>query len=132
MTGHGEKLTRKQESAIAALISEPTVMQAAGKAGVGETTLWRWMKQPEFQSAYRDARRQVMNTAIGRIQDACSQAVETLRAIMQDTEAPASSRVSAAKSILDVAFKAVELQDIEERITQLEQIADTNQWGKAA
>ncbi len=132
MTGHGEKLTRKQESAIAALVSEPTVMQAAQKAGVGETTLWRWMKEPEFQSAYRDARRQVVNTAIGRIQDACSLAVQTLRAIMQDDESPASSRVSAARSILEIAFKAAELQDMEERISQLEQIADSNHWGKAA
>jgi hypothetical protein len=132
MTGHGEKLTRKQESAIAALISEPTVLQAAQRTGVGDTTLWRWMKEPEFQAAYKDARRQVMNTAIGRIQDTCTEAVETLRAIMQDTNASASSRVSAAKSVLEIGLRAMELQDMEERITQLEDIAQANRWGKAA
>ena len=128
MTGHGEKLTRKQESAIAALISEPTVLQAAEKTGVGESTLWRWMKESGFRSAYRQARREVVDRAVGRVQDACAEAVETLRAVMQDSNAPASSRVTAAKSVLEIALRSMELQDLEERITQLEQIAEAKDW----
>jgi hypothetical protein len=50
-------------------------------------------------------------------------AVETLEAIMQDSEAPASARVSAAKAVLEMAIKAVELEDLEARITALEQQA---------
>jgi hypothetical protein len=57
MTGHGEKLTRKQEDAIAALLDAPTVAAAAGKAGIGERTLRRWLRIAEFQSAYRRERR---------------------------------------------------------------------------
>lgn len=128
MTGHGEKLTRKQESAIAALISEPTVLQAAQKTGVGESTLWRWMKGSGFRSAYRQARRDVVDRAVGRVQDACTEAVETLRAIMQDSNAPTSSRVTAAKSVLEIALRSIELQDLEERIAELEQIAVTSNW----
>lgn len=126
MIGHGEKLSRKQEAAIAALLSESTVAQAAGKAGVGEVTLWRWLKEPGFKAAYREARQQVVDTAIGRIQEVCSEAVETLRAVMQDAQAPASSRVAAAKSILEMAMKAVETQDLEERIAVLEEVTREN------
>ena len=33
MSGHGEKLTSKQEAVIAALLTEPTQAAAAAKAG---------------------------------------------------------------------------------------------------
>jgi hypothetical protein len=39
---------------------------------------------------------------------------------MQDAEAPASARVSAAKTILETAVKAVEIEDLEARIMALE------------
>jgi hypothetical protein len=39
---------------------------------------------------------------------------------MQDAEAPASARVSAAKAVLETAIKAVELEDLEARIVALE------------
>ena len=42
------------------------------------------------------------------------------RAVMHDSESPASARVSAAKTILDTAIKAVELEDLEQRLTALE------------
>jgi hypothetical protein len=40
--------------------------------------------------------------------------------IMQDSTAPASARVSAAKTVLDTAVKAVELEDLEQRLAALE------------
>jgi len=46
--------------------------------------------------------------------------VETLRSVMQDKDAPASAKVSAAKAILETAIKAVELEDLEARIAALE------------
>ena len=68
MKGHGEKLTRKQEQAIAALLSEATVGTAAEKAGVGEVTLYRWLKLPDFLGAYREARREVVEKAVAQMQ----------------------------------------------------------------
>ena len=42
---------------------------------------------------------------------------------MLDPNAPASCRVRAADSILDHAMKAIELEDVEARIAELERIA---------
>ena len=123
MKGHGEKLSRKQEAFISALLTAPTLTDAAQTAGIGEVTAWRWLKEPTFQTAYRDARRAVVQQAITQVQQATGEAVETLRSVMQDPEAPASAKVSAAKNILDTAVKAVELEDLEARITALEQQA---------
>ena len=54
------------------------------------------------------------------MQQATGEAVETLRQVMQDPEAPASAKVSAARTILETAVKAVELEDLEEWIAYLE------------
>ena len=120
MTGHGEKLSRKQDQAITALVTCPSITEAAAQCELAEVTLRRWLKQDGFQAAYREARRAVVQHAIVQVQRATAEAVETLRAVMHDSASPASARVSAAKTILDTAIKAVELEDLEQRLTALE------------
>jgi len=122
MSGHGEKLSHKQERAIAALLVAPSVTAAAQQIGVNENTLLRWLKDDAFQSDYREARRGVGQQAITQVQRATGEAVETLRSVMQDTDATASARVSAAKAILETAIKAVELEDLEARLVALEAV----------
>jgi hypothetical protein len=126
MTGHGEKLSRKQEAAIIALLSEPTIEKAAAKAGIAKPTLWRWLQIESFQTAYREARREAVSQAIGALQRASGEAVEALREIMQDKEAPATARVSAARSILEFAIKGVEIEDILVRLEALENEGGNN------
>ena len=120
MEAHGEKLSRKQELAIAALLTCSAITDAAKRCSIGEVTLHRWLKDATFQAAYREARRQVVQQAIVQVQQATGEAVETLRKVMQAADAPASAKVSAAKTILETAVKAVELEDLEARIVALE------------
>src|SRR5437879_4834946 len=82
--GHGEKLSRKQEALISALLLAPTLADAAHIAGIGEVTAWRWLKEPTVQAAYREARRAVVQHAIVQLQRAAGEAVETLRSVMQN------------------------------------------------
>src|SRR5688572_27719597 len=42
MNGHGERLSRKQEQAVVALLEQPTLGQAAAAVGVNEKTLRSW------------------------------------------------------------------------------------------
>jgi phage terminase small subunit len=116
-------LTRRKEAFIAALLSCPTIAHAARTAGIAEVTAGRWLKDATFQAAYREARRQVVQQAIVQVQHATGAAVQTLVAVMQDNESPSSARVSAARSILEMAIRAVEIEDLEARITALEQQA---------
>ncbi len=50
-------LTHKQDKALIALLTEPTITAAAKKAGIGERTLYRWLDDPLFAGALRQARR---------------------------------------------------------------------------
>jgi hypothetical protein len=114
-------LTPRQEQSITALLVQGSLQAAAEASGVHEKTLRRWLRDDAvFQMAYREARRAVVQQAIVQVQRATGEAVETLRAVMQDSEAPASAKVSAAKTILETAVKAVELEDLEARIVALE------------
>jgi hypothetical protein len=118
--GHGEKKTRKQDLAVAALLSEPTVAAAATRAGVGERTLRGWLRQPAFQALYQDARRQVLEGAVGRLQQAAGEAVETLRRNL--TAGRSADQVRAAGLILQHALGTAELLDMAERLEALERL----------
>ena len=98
MKGHGEKLSWNQERAISALLVHPTMCEAASVAGIGEVTLWRWLRIPEFKEQYRLARREAVSQAVGQLQGACSTAVLALTDVFQDANCPASARVSAART----------------------------------
>lgn len=119
MTGHGEKLTRKQEQAIAALLSEATVGAAAEKADLAEVTLYRWLKLPDFVAAYREARREVVEKAIAQLQQSSWAASTTLIRLLGSSSD--AIRLRAAQTILDQANKGLELIDFEERLAALEQ-----------
>jgi hypothetical protein len=130
MTGHGTKFSRKMEAAVAALLTQKNQEEAARATGISVATLLRWQKLPEFQKAYREARRAAHGQSIARLQQASGAAVSTLLKIMVDQNAPASTRVRAADSVLDHSAKAIEMEDIEARVTELEQSLAESKSGR--
>lgn len=118
MAGHGEKRSRRYPEAILALMSAPTLDAAAAQAGISATTLGRWLKEPSFLAAYRAMRRTTVESAIARIQNATSEAVDALR-LNLNAEKPAD-QIRAAVAILDHAARGVELMDLAERLDALE------------
>ena len=114
-------LPQKQTKAIVSLLNCRTVSEAATQAGVNESTVWRWMREEAFQDALQEAKQRIVTQAIIQLQQATGEAVGTLRGIMADGEAPASARVTAAKAVLDMAVKAIKMEDLEARLMTLEQ-----------
>ena len=121
MNSFGEKINRKKEQAISALLSQPTLKAAAEVAGIGEKTLWRWLQNQDFQDAFMEVRRQLVQQVVSNIQRSMSKAVNTLLEVMDDPDSPASSKVQAARSIIDVGLKGLELEDFELRLARLEE-----------
>jgi hypothetical protein len=123
MAARGSILGRKQEEAIAALLTQRNVEEAARAAGIGTRTLLRWLKLPEFQAAYRQARREAFGQAVARLQQGASAAATTLLKTMIDPATPASVRVRAAECVMNQAAKAIEIEDIGARLAALEREA---------
>ncbi len=128
-TGHGSKLPRKTEQAISALLHFPTIEEAAKSIGIAEATLSRWLKDPDFRSAYQEARRQTVEQATATLQQLTNSVAKTLKAIVEDDKAPASARVMACRTVLEMAQRGVEVEELTARVEALERAATSRNQG---
>ncbi len=110
MNGHGGKLTRKQEQAIALLLEEPTQSVVAKRLGISERTLSRWLKRPDFRSAYDRAGSEMLEDAIRILKTAGRAALYALRRNL-GCGVP-SAEIAAAKSILEFAFRTLDRESV--------------------
>ena len=124
MSVSGQKIGRKQEEAIVALLAQRSVDEAARVAKVSPRTLYRWLNDSTFDRAYRAARRAAFSQSVARLQQAAPAAVTTLLKTIVDPNTPASVRVRAAECILNHSTKAIEIDDIEARLADLERSSD--------
>ena len=124
MTGHGAKFGRKKEDAVVALLTQRTIGEAARAVNVSTKTLLRWQKEPEFDTAYREAKRAAFSQSMARLHQMASAAVTTLGKALVDPNTPPATRVRAADGILDHTAKAIELEDLEARLAELERSAE--------
>lgn len=111
---------RKREQAILALLACSTIAEAAARAGVGARTLRTWRTQPEFMAEYRRAKRELVETATGKLRNAMTNAVDVLECVANDCDAPTAARVTAASRILELGFHAHEIEDLAARLEKLE------------
>jgi len=130
MTGHGAKFGHKKEEAIVALLTTRTTEEAARAVNVSAKTLLRWQKEPEFDAAYRAAKRAAFGQSIARLHYLSSAAVSTLGKVMLDAVTPPATKVRAADSILNHTLKAIETEDIEARVGELERAMEANKGGR--
>jgi hypothetical protein len=123
MTEAHEKLGTRKEAAILALLTARGIEEAAPTVNVPPRTLYRWLNEPAFDSAYRKAKRMAFGQAIARLHQGTGAAAATMLKIKVDPNVPASIRLRAADCILTHAKNAIETEEIEERVAALEQAA---------
>jgi hypothetical protein len=124
MTGPEEKIGAKKEAAILALLTARGIEEAAKTADVPARTLYRWLKEPGFDAAYRRAKRTAFGQAIARLHQGTSAAAATMLKLMVDPAVPASTRLRAADCVFTHAKNAIEIEEIEARVAALEKAAE--------
>lgn len=117
----GDLLTPKQTKALAALLTQPTKEKAASAAGIGLTTLKRYLADPEFQARYDEARRELLENATKSLQARTGGAVDTMWEICQNEATPPQVRLNASEAILRNSLKFTETTDILKQLQELEQ-----------
>jgi len=113
-------LSSRQARSIPLVLGAKSIAEGCKAAQISTVTWYAWLQDDGFREMYRDVKRQAFESSLARLQVITAEAVETLREVATDQKAPPSSRVSAARSILETAFKAVELGEMEERLSELE------------
>jgi DNA-binding MurR/RpiR family transcriptional regulator len=112
-------LSRRHEAVVVALIANPTIKEAAAKAGVSESTVWRLMQREDFQRRYREAQDKAFDGALGALQAAGTEAIDSLKRNL--TCGTPAAEEEAAKAILDFTLKVREQIDHDRRLRQLEE-----------
>ena len=110
----------RQEQALIALIEQPTMKEAARASGVSEPTLWRYLQNKEFHQAYREAKRSLLDAALGDLHKATGRAVAVLCEVMEDEKAMGGARVQAARTILSYAIQTGQLEELMKRLEAVE------------
>jgi hypothetical protein len=118
MTLDTDALTGRQTQAIAALLSEPTEKAAADSLGIPHSTLYGWMLRPGFKAAYRQARRDALEAAVGRLARSVEKAAETLERNLECGHAP--TEVRCASALIDRAMRGTQLLELADMVEAYE------------
>lgn len=128
--GHGSKFGRKKEAAIAGLLSGKNHAEAARAAGVDPSTLKRWLRLPEFQAEYLQARRDAMSQTNARIQQNSGALASMAFKLLADAATPASVKAHLILGLLDRCNKSLEQDDVLVRLAELERAAERDAEGE--
>jgi hypothetical protein len=117
MRGHGEKLSRKREQAIEALLATATIEAAAQKCGVSAGTLRNWLALEAFFAEYHARRVALLDQGVKILQHATSQAAATLVGTLR--AAKDADAIKAAQLIFELTIRGTELVQLAEQVRQL-------------
>ena len=98
-----------------------TVKQAAQKTGISQKTATRLRKQEDFQKYLSSLKERVYSDTMKKAQALSLDALDTLKGIMQDNKCTDSSRVAAARFLLELGMEAYTKEKIVDEIESLKQ-----------
>jgi hypothetical protein len=128
-----KQLSPARRRAIQALVSAPSVQEAAARARVREETLWRWLGRDEaFQEEVKQERRRQREAACIAAESLLAVALEALGKVLNDETAEAAARVEAARATFDIAVELYKLTILDERVGALEDWAKRRRGKKTA
>jgi len=109
---------RGDELLLGALAAGRSVEQAAQTAGVSVRTAYRRLADPSFARRLAQARDELISSALGELVECASEAVATLRALLQANDERV--RLGAAKTTLEQLLRLRETLTLSQRLATLE------------
>src|SRR5215211_209912 len=116
-------LTPKQAKAVEALMANGEVAAAAKEVGVSRATLHRWLGEPAFLDAVREAESRALDDLSRLLVRLGRTAAATLAKAMSDPAVRWATRVTAANASLSRLLQLRELATLESRVRALEAAA---------
>lgn len=114
-----KNLSARQIRAVAALVEGNSYVAAAEKSEVSLASIKRWIVEPDFKAAIAFGRKQAFDSAVSKLSNGCSLAVDTLVEIAANGQSE-QVRVRASEVILNTTVKVAELSQLQDRIGYLE------------
>ena len=113
-----EGLSDRQLAALPYIATAPTLSEAARRAEVGRATLYRWLEDRDFREELERWRRGASELASLELKGLMLKATQVLGEAMDDDAT--YIRLRAAQAALSLGLRAVEQQDIQNRLDYIE------------
>ena len=117
------ELTQNQKKALEALLRCTTIKGAALAAGLGERTLHRYLDLAHFRQELARRQDATIKATTAALVGLSGEAVAALSSILQDEDTPVTVKVRAALGWLAQMRQSVELADLAERVSKLEELS---------
>ena len=108
----------RRTAAVLALLSAGSIDGAAERAGISRSTIFEYLKDPEFRGELERARAAAFNGGLSTIKGGTEKAAHVLLALLESRNE--TTRRRTAETILSFALKIYEGRDLEERLRALE------------
>lgn len=112
-----------------ALLVNPTIKEAAEEAGIAENTAYKYLNDPEFSKEYTEQKRASLRHVSTRLNDIALRSIAILDEIANDQEQTGASRIRAVEVALNYAYKGMELEDLNNRLTEIENMLEEAEEG---
>jgi len=113
------QLTDRQLKAIPLIVASPTYTEGCQKAKINRATFYEWLKEPEFKAELERQRNEIVAEGFGVLSQNLTKAVEALVNLLNHKD-ERLKRLT-AKDIIDFIIKHKENEDLDKRLTIIEQ-----------
>ena len=121
-------MTHKQTQALAALLTQPTKEKAAKAAGIGLTTLKRYLADAQFQEEYQKAVSGLVEDAATAAKQSLSPALSCLQEIVTREDVTDANKIAASRSLIEYGLWLIETPDIMRKVDELERWMDETEY----
>jgi len=119
----GKKFTLpvKQEKAILLLLQNKTIEEIANQLRISKRTVYKWLQREDFKQRFAEVRQELFAEALEQLKVLTKEAINTLEDILKNGTKE-TSRVTASKTVLELALRLKEVEELEKRVEKLEKI----------
>jgi AcrR family transcriptional regulator len=114
-------LARFERGVSALLAADGNVRAAADALNCSPRTIFRWLRNKEFERLYADAVSSAFRAATRRLRSKADRAVDALFSVIGDGKAPRAAQVSAADCVLRHSENTELLDNYMPRLEKLEE-----------
>lgn len=95
----------KPDLILNALLKFPTVRDAAESLSIPESTVYAWLRKPDFKERYNEAKRQMLSETTTFLQSKLTEATQVILDLMSGEDTPPAVRLNAARSVFEFCAK---------------------------
>jgi hypothetical protein len=117
----------KKAKVLAALLTSNSRKEAAKKAGVSESSIYDYLRDPDFNMKFTEAQGRILEDACNQIQRNLQPAITFLKDVVTDPRTSKAYRIQAARTIIEFSLKFSETVNFEKRLKAIEDAEDSTE-----